>query len=445
MTPRRRLRLPRGVLQTGAVVALCYVTALLVLNLSTSQAYGGFINRVFPHIGGQAALDQSSIVSEWQTIQQDYVIRDVPAGQGTQAAEQGIVQMLHDRYNDRFSAYLTAQQYKDLTSTLGGRRDGSIGIALEGRCAGGTVCTGTQTPTEAVIEEVLVGQPADRAGVRNGDLLVAVDGTPLSSGGSTVTAQIDKTAPMIRGAVGTPVRLTVQRGTTTLTLTVTRANLQIPSVYSQLLGTTLYMQVTGFDTDTGAAARTQLQKGLDGGAKAVVLDLRQNGGGYVSAAQSLVSEFVAPTATQKNVVVRRGRLSSSGDPSSAQEVTNDAILPGGVALTVPLAVLVDGDSASAAEITAAALHDYHRGTVVGAKTFGKGSVQVDFPLPDGADLHLTVERWYGPSGESIEGSGVTPDTTVALPLADNRFQLAAQSGPAAADPQLEAALAAVGG
>jgi carboxyl-terminal processing protease len=239
--------------------------------------------------------------------------------------------------------------------------------------------------------------------------------------------------------------LTVQRRSTQLTLTATRANLQIPSVYTQLFGHTLYMQVTGFDTDTGDAARTQLQHGLAAGATSIILDLRRNGGGYVSAAQSLVSEFVQPTATQKYVVMRRGRLALNGAANTAQEVVNDAILPGGIALTQPLVVLVDGDSASAAEITAAALHDYRRATVSGEKTFGKGSVQVDFPLPDGADLHLTVERWYGPNGESIEGSGITPDTTVALAQPDDRFQLDAQSPPVTADAQLEAALAQLGG
>jgi carboxyl-terminal processing protease len=292
-----------------------------------------------------------------------------------------------------------------------------------------------------VIEDVLVKQPADRAGLHRGDVLIAINGTSVASLGNDEGTRIQKSSPLIRGAVGTVVRLTVQRGATQLTVTVTRANLQIPSVYSQPFGRVLYMQVTGFDTDTGDAARTQLQHGLAGGANAIILDLRQNGGGYVSAAQSLVSEFVKPSTTQKYVVVRRGRLAANGDPSSAKEVINDAIQSGGVALTQPVVVLVDGDSASAAEITAAALHDYHRATVVGQKTFGKGSVQVDFPLPDGADLHLTVERWYGPGGESIEGSGITPDHAVALAQPDTRFQLDAQSAPAAGDAQLQTALA----
>jgi carboxyl-terminal processing protease len=442
----RRSRIPRaptGVLRSIGMVAACYLTALLVVNLSTSS-FAGFIDRVFPHIGGGAALDQTSIAAEWQAIQQNYVIRAVSSGLGTQGAEQGIVQVLHDTYNDRFSAYLTAAQYQELNSTLGGRRDGSIGIAVEPRCAGGMLCASGQNADRAVIEDVLVNQPADRAGVRRGDELVGVDGTTLASLGSDETTRIDKAATLVRGAVSSKVRLTVLRNGAQLTLTATRANLQIPSVYTTLLGHVLYMQVTGFDTDTGSVARTQLQQGIARGATSIILDLRQNGGGYVSAAQSLVSEFVQPTAAHKYVVVRRGRLTASGGPSSAEEVSNDVIQPGGVALTQPMVVLVDGDSASAAEITTAALHDYVRAMVVGDKTFGKGSVQVDFPLPDGADLHLTVERWYGPQGESIEGSGITPDRPVSLTNPDARFQLDAQSAPAGGDAQLQAALTLLG-
>ena len=442
----RRLRIrrpPAGVLRSLGTVAACYLTALLVANLSTSS-YSGFINRIFPHIGGGSTLDQTSIAAEWQAIQQNYVIRDVSSGLGTQGAEQGIVQVLHDTYNDRFSAYLTAAQYQELNSTLGGRRDGSIGIAVEPRCAGGMLCSNGQSPDRAVIEDVLVNQPADRAGIHRGDELVAVDGTALTSLGSDENTRIDKAASLVRGAVSSMVRLTVMRDGTQLSLVATRANLQIPSVYSKLLGHVLYVQVTGFDTDTGSVAKTQLQQGIAAGATSIILDLRQNGGGYVSAAQSLVSEFVAPTATQKYVVMRKGRLAASGALSSAQEVSNDPIQPGGVALKQPMVVLVDGDSASAAEITTAALRDYHRATVVGDKTFGKGSVQVDFALPDGADLHLTVERWYGPHGESIEGSGITADRPVSLTDPDSRFQLDAQSPPASGDAQLQAALAVLG-
>lgn len=455
-SPRRRLpRPPAGVSRVVGVVAMCYLTALIVLNLSTTSAASALIARVFPHFGG-STLNQGSIAAEWGAIEQNYVIRNVPTSPGTEAAEQGVVQYLHDTYNDRFSAYLTPAQYRQLTSTLGGQRSGSIGIALEPRCALEAICAANQAATEPVIEDVLAGQPAERAGVMRNDVLVAVNGVKLSSLGRDVAAQVDGSAGLIRGPVGTTVSLTVRRvlaasngalapPTTMLTLTATRENLQIPSVYSTMIGHVLYMQVTGFDTDTGDAARAQLQQYLARGATSIILDLRENGGGYVTAAQSLVSEFVQPTSTQRYVVIRRGRLLSATDTGSAQDVTDDAIEPGGIALTEPMMVLVNADSASAAEITTAALRDYHRATIVGATTFGKGSVQVDFPLPDGADLHLTVERWYGPDNENIDGTGITPSDAVALSSPDLRYRLDAQSPPASTDAQLQAALSALGG
>jgi carboxyl-terminal processing protease len=108
-------------------------------------------------------------------------------------------------------------------------------------------------------------------------------------------------------------------------------------------------------------------------------------------------------------------------------------------------VLVNGGSASASEIVTAALRDYHRATVVGTTTYGKGSVQLDFPLPDGSDLHLTVEKWYGPDGESIDGTGITPNDVVSLPSPSDLFTLEAESADPSQDPQLQAALSIAGG
>jgi carboxyl-terminal processing protease len=293
---------------------------------------------------------------------------------------------------------------------------------------------------------VLKNQPADRAGLRNGDIIVAVGGTPIASLGPDATTRLAKVGPLIRGPAGTPVTLVVQRGSQQITVTITRADLQIPSAYAQKLGTVLYLQVTAFDENTGESLRGLLQNGLKGGLSGIVLDLRHNPGGLVTEAQSTASEFLTPRpGVEEDVLVRRGRLTPDGNPKSAENVQRDRIESGGLAPTQPLAVLIDGSSASAAEIVAAALHDYHRGTLVGQKSFGKGSVQQDFGLPDGADLHLTVEKWFGPAGESIDGTGITPDVSAALPDDDHRFHLEAQSPPPGADSQLQAALAALTG
>ena len=441
---------PSTLIGVAGVVLACWLTGLLIHNVDATGRAAGLIDHLFPRFGAGSQIDDASVNRAWDIVQKEYVYKDVDTGQATGGAEQGIIQELKDnpKYKDRFSNFFTAAEFAQLQGDLSGKRSGSIGVTLEVRCPGSTpqappvVCPSGQTATLVTLESVLRNQPADRAGLRNGDVLVSAGGKPLTALGPDASSRVDAVGAIIRGPAGTTVAITVSRGGQAITTTVDRADLQIPSVYSQRFGATLYLEVTGFGDTTGSDLHTALKAGLDAGATSVVLDLRHNPGGLVSEAQSVASEFLAPTATQVDVVVRRGRLNSSADPSTADSVEHDTIKPGALDPDRPLAVLVDGDSASAAEIVTAALHDYHRGTVVGVKTFGKGSVQQDFGLPDGNDLHLTVQKWFGPAGESIDGTGIDPDKPVAL-AADTRFELDAQSGPATGDAQLHAALQVV--
>jgi len=420
------------------VAAVClYAGGLLVANLG-ALPIGPGLAAIFPHFGG---LDTSSIQTAWQDIEGNYVLRGVPSSLGTQAGEAALVQALDTTYGDRFSTYFTKSQYQQFSAAINQQRSGAIGIALEARCAGAVLCATGDSPTVLAIEDVLHGQPAERAGLRNGDVLVAVGRTELASLGAGPDQQLARVTGLIDGAAGTPVTLTVERGASELSFTVTRANLQIPTVYSRMFGSVLDLQITSFASDTAEDAVAQLRAGLAGGATAVILDLRGNGGGYVSAAVTVASQFLTRNGSEQDVVVRRGRMDLQGQPSTAQTVIHDQIQSGGLAPALPLVVLVDGGTASASEIVTAALRDYHRATVVGATTFGKGSVQLDFPLPDGSDLHLTVEKWYGPAGESIDGKGITPDDPVSLPSPDDLFTLEAQSADPSQDPQLQAALA----
>lgn len=433
---RRRVR------RIVTLVGACYLTGLATLNLAATP-YGAFVNRIFPHIPLPQSVSTESVSTAWNIIHNNYVLRDVPASAATQGAEQGMIDMLNSTYHDRFSAYLTAAQYADFSAQLDGQRQGSVGITLEARCQGGAVCAADETPTILTFQDVLRNQPADKAGVHAGDILIAVNGTVVTSLGPTIDDRISKVGKLIRGEAGTGVDITVDRAGQQSTIHIVRDNLHIPSVFSQKFGDVLYLQVTDFGTDTADLSKSLLTAGLSGagGAKSVVLDLRHNGGGYVTAAQGLASQFLeTKSPSEEDVVVRRGRLSNDENPASAQQVIHDQILPGGVAFTPRLVVLVDGESASASEIVASAMKDYGRATIVGEHTFGKGSVQTDYQLPDGSDLHLTVERWYGPKGESIEGAGVTPDHVVALAQDDDRFRLDIQSPDASGDSQLQAAL-----
>lgn len=442
---RRVARLARAArapwLRYVAIAVAClYLGGLLATNLA-SVPLGGSVAAIFPHFGG---FDDTSLQAEWQYIQRDYVLRGVPGSLAQKATEQALVQALDQRYGDRFTTLLTKSQYRQFNQYLNQQRSGSVGLSLEERCAGAVLCAGGESPTVLAVEQVLYGQPAWNAGVRNGDILANVDGTPVARLG-TLGQQLQALPGRIDGRPGTTVRLGVLRGGQPLSFTLTRRNLTLPTVYSRIFGGVLDLQVVSFGADTAAQAVAQLRAGLARGATAVVLDLRGNGGGYVSAAVTLASQFLTRRAGEQDVVVRRGRLDIRGTPSSAQSVIRDRIQPGGLAPAVPLVVLVNGGTASAAEIVTAALRDYHRATVVGTRTYGKGSVQVSYPLPNGDQLHLTVERWYGPDGESIDGKGITPTDSVSLPNPDDLFTLQAQSASPTRDPQLQAALAVARG
>jgi len=427
-----------------AVLTACWTVGFAVNNLAGGTGFvGSAVDRVFPRVAQGDRIDDRTVQAAWEVVREQYVRREVSGAAGTQGAVGGIVEMLHSCCDDRFSAFFTHDQFATLQDDLAGRRSGSIGVVVEPRCAGGAICAQGAPPTVVAITAVLRNQPAERAGVRRGDIVVSVDGTTLSSLGSDVGTQIELAGARIRGRAGTTVTLGLRRGDQSLELPVTRADLQIPTVYSQRFGPVLYVQVTTFGGDTGKDIKRVLADGLSAGTAAVVLDLRHNPGGLVSAAQAVASQFLTRGQSEADVLVRLGRLDARGDPGSAQKVERDPIEDGGVAQSARLAVLVDADSASAAEIVAAALHDYHRATLLGVKTFGKGSVQEDFPLPDGSDLHLTVEKWFGPDGESIDGTGITPDKTVALPDDDHRFRLDSVAAEPSQDAQLQAAIAAL--
>ncbi len=421
---------------------LClYLGGLLVANLG-NLPFGSALASIYPRFGG---LDETSLQAEWQDIENSYVLRGVPSSVGAEASEAALVQAIDSTYGDRFSAYFTRSEYRQFTAAVNQDRSGSIGVSIEEACTGAAICASGQEPTVLAVEDVLHGQPAERAGLRNGDVLVAVGATQVSSLGASLDDQLAKLSDLIDGAAGTAVSLTVLRGGAQLSFTVTRANLQIPTVYSRMFGTVLDLQVTSFGEDTGQDAVAALRAGLAKGATAVVLDLRGDGGGYVTSAVTLASQFLTRRGSEQDVVVRRGRMDLQGRPATAETVIHDQIQSGGLAPTLPLVVLVNGGSASASEIVTAALRDYHRATVVGTTTYGKGSVQLDFPLPDGSDLHLTVEKWYGPDGESIDGTGITPNDVVSLPSPSDLFTLEAESADPSQDPQLQAALSIAGG
>lgn len=385
----------------------------LVLLVAVSFGAGIYVDQSYPDavpvFGGQGSqVDAASIEAVGRLIRANYYDPHVSGAQLGQNSIQGMVQGLHDPY----TRYLTPAQYKDQQNAYAGRYTGIIGIYV--------VFSG-QRP---VIAGVVPGSPAQAAGLRDGDVILAIGGT------DTTGMTTDKASALIRGPVGTVVTLRVQRTAGQLTIGVKRATFTSPTVQStKLAGGVLYLRIYEFGDNTQKEFDQQLKAGLPG-SRAVVLDLRDNGGGFVSAATAVISRFVVSGEAFET----RGR-------NQTERTNVDGNHPAG---GLPVVVLVNGGTASASEIVAGSLQAHHRARLVGTKTYGKGSVQVDYPLPDGGDLHLTIQHWYLPNGHSIDHTGLTPDDQVSLPDSTGMFDVVEPGRGHAADTQLNSALQLLG-
>jgi carboxyl-terminal processing protease len=386
------------------------VVALIgfVSGLYVDQAFPGspYLPYLAHHSVGR--IDTTELQQAIQVIQANYVDRNLDATKLSHGTVQGLVAAL----GDPFSTYYDPVAYKRLQDSLQGQYSG-VGIYLTFG-AGYPVIAGT-----------LPDSPAAKAGLQAGDQIVKVGDTDMKG------ATGDQATAAIQGPNGSKVVLTILRGTTTFPVTITRAEITVPSVRSAIIGNqVLYLRIYQFGGNTSTEFAKALADGLKG-AKGVVLDLRDDPGGYISAADDVISQFVTSGETFE--------LRDRDGNVERHDATGQHEAP-----TVPLVVLVNGNSASASEITAGSLQVHHRGKLIGTTTYGKGSVQLDFPLNDGSDLHLTIKRWYLPNGVTIDHKGLTPDITVTLASPDNEYDVTKPSQGFAKDTQLNAALKALG-
>ena len=335
----------------------------------------------------------------WDIVHQEYVTQPVDDTKLMQGAIGGMLNSL----NDPFSSYMDPADYQLSTTTLSGQFEG-IGAMLEP--AGNYLRIVSPFP----------GSPAEKAGLQPGDVIVQVDGQDVGSLGETQTIM------RVRGPAGTTVHLSILRGNsqTPLEFDIVRAKITVPSVESKMLdGNIAYVKLNDFGESTPAEMQTALTTLMAQKPAGLVLDLRGNPGGYVTTAIAVASQFIP------NGVIMRERF------SNGSEQTEQAT-PGGLALNVPLVVLVDKGSASASEIVAGAIQDRLRGKVLGATSYGKGSEQhVELLQGNNGAVRITTAHWLTPNGRTIQGKGITPDMVVdrtADDLAANR------------DPQLDAAV-----
>jgi len=390
---------PRGIHTLLAVVAG------VVLGAGVMLVRGVSADRSAPPVAPPAPHAQASLLEEvTRRVRNDYV-DSVSGDQLDRAAVDGLLASL-----DPHSSFLDGAEYEAMRVSTTGHYSG---VGLEVAVKDGRVVV--VTPIE--------GSPADRAGVRAGDILLEVDGHAVEAG------RLAEAIEHMRGFVGSYVRVAVARDDEPepLQFALERSEVQVRTVRAEPLpGHFGYVRITHFSDSTPRDFDRQLSRLQEAAPLAgLVLDLRGNPGGVLESAVT-----VADNLLDAGVIVRaEGRTAASRFEMRATE--------GDLLRHAPIVVLVDHDSASGAEIVAGALRDHGRATLMGERTFGKGSVQTVMPLPDGQALKLTTSRYFTPSGASIHDRGIEPD--VALSAAPG---LAAPAGPrdVAGDPVVRAAL-----
>ncbi len=336
--------------------------------------------------GLPAVLDYSSVSDVYQALKENY--------DGTLTVPQlldGLKEGLAASTNDPYTEYFNAAQAKDFSNELNHSFSG-IGAVL-----------GKNSDGNLVVVSPIKGFPAEKAGLLPQDVIAEINGASTSGMSPDVAAQ------KIRGLEGTKVILKIVRGkTSSLTFTITRADIHLPSVTTKILdGNIGYIQISSFAEDTASLSAKAAQSFQAAHVKGVILDLRDNPGGLLDAAVN-VSSLWLPAGT--TVVTEKG---TNGDQTYTSQVAHT--LQG-----VPTVVLINGGSASASEITAGALHDNNAARLIGTKSFGKGVVQQLIQLGDDSELKVTIASWYRPDGQNINKKGIAPDQTVTISDTDQK-------------------------
>jgi carboxyl-terminal processing protease len=361
---------------------------------------------------------QLGVVDEaWNTILNDYVDKDkVDLDALSSSAIKAMLESIHDPY----AAYFDAAEFKTIEQMSVQGTYGGIGAMV-------TIKDGQLT-----VIAPIAGTPAEKAGIKPQDKILEINGN------STQGMSLEEAVLKIQGNPDTKVKLQVlhQGEETPVELEITREEIDLPSVYTEIGNATstpattpslpvkplpngiAVITITYFSERTGDDTVSALKDVLARGAKGIVLDLRDDPGGILDSAVTVANQFLKDGIVLYEL--------DSNDKKQTWDVK-----PGGLATDVPLAVLVNENSASASEVVAGALQDYGRAPLIGNQTFGKGSINHFRQLSDGSAIYISIGRWYTPNGRQIEGNGLTPDIVV------DRTEQDIQQGN---DPQLDRAI-----
>ncbi len=393
----------------AAAIAILLVGAAFIGGYGVSQALQA--RNAVPALPAAAKLGGSDTPPEfqadmpvfweaWKLVQENFYVQPIDQQKMTYGAITGMV----DALGDVHTAFVDPVRAAYLNSQMQGSFEG-IGATIE-------MVNGRLT-----VVAPIKGSPAEQAGLQAGDAILQVDGKQI------VNMDVMDAVSLIRGPKGTTVRLSVQRGSNpAFEVAIVRNTIEVPEITAKMLedDTIAYIQLSEFGEKAKPELHQALQEALAKNPRALIFDLRGNPGGYLSAAIDVASEFLGPNQV---VLVEKFK---NGD----QKLYRSS--GGGLATKIPLVLLVDEGSASASEIVSAALRDYGRATIIGQKTFGKGSVQTVHSLSDESQLRVTIANFYSPKENVINHVGVKPDIEVPDPTSYERSKNI--------DPQLQKAI-----
>ena len=370
-----------------ALLAVAGVTFFIILNKESNRNSGNegtaeASNAAPGAVSGQSVLSdetEEKLRTLREVIDEAYLF-------GTEDVDfdTAVIRAYMDALGDPYSVYYTPEEYDDMMESSRGTFFG-IGVSIQQDV----------NDMSVTVIQVFRGSPAEEAGVKPGDVIYAVDGVPVGDD------DINVTVTKVRGPENSKVKITFYRPSLdkNIDFEITRREVQVDSAVGEMLDDHIgLISLTSFDEITYGQFAKAFNELADNGMQGVVFDLRNNGGGLLSSVVDIV-DALAPEGIITYTLDKNGNRS---------EYKSDAA----DALTIPAVILTNGNTASASEIFTAALHDYGKATVVGTTTFGKGIVQMIYPLNDGSGLKLTVSRYYTPNGVCIHGEGIDPDVEV---------------------------------
>lgn len=357
----------------------------LVIVAIVSFVAGARSDALFTNVASVFGVRTSNKTIDLSSVQKTYqeLIANYDGKLDTQKLIYGANRGLVEAAGDPHTAYMDPDETKEFDKSLSGQIGGGIGAEIGLR---------NNKPT---IIKPLENSPAQKAGIKAGEVIIKVNDEASSDW------SVEKVVSKIRGEVGTSVKLTLLSDGKTREVSVVRQNIVSPAVESEIDGEIGILKVNRFGDDTVSLSRKYASEFVEKGVKKVILDLRNNPGGTVGAAQGLLGIWldnqIAMTERRGSEIVKT--LRTTGTPILGNMKT---------------VVLINGNSASASEITAGVLREYGKATLVGQKSYGKGSVQIVLGLPGGSQMKVTEARWYTPKGKNIDKTGIEPDVKVDL-------------------------------